>query len=94
MYLPGDVFTNPLKYQSPLSNMAMLELLRRMRKGVTVHGFRSAFSDWVGEETSIDQETREFCLAHVKGDKAEAAYRRGDSLEDNPLLGSWASHSP
>ena len=28
---------------SPLSNMAMLELLRGMRSGLSVHGFRSTF---------------------------------------------------
>ena len=36
----------------PLSNMAMLTLLRRMsRPGITVHGFRSTFRDWVAECT-------------------------------------------
>jgi len=34
----------------PLSNMAMLMLLRRMGvESVTVHGFRSTFRDWAGE---------------------------------------------
>ena len=32
----------------PLSNMAMLMLLRRMKvEDATVHGFRSAFRDWL-----------------------------------------------
>ena len=31
--------------QKPLSNMAMLELLRDLRPGYTVHGFRSTFRD-------------------------------------------------
>ena len=36
----------------PLSNMAMLTLLKRMsRHGITVHGFRSTFRDWVAECT-------------------------------------------
>ena len=39
---------------NPLSNMAMLELVRGMRgKGATVHGFRSSFRDWAAEQTSI-----------------------------------------
>lgn len=77
----------------PLSNMSMLELLRGMRSGVTVHGFRSAFSDWCGNETAHDAETREFSLAHVVGNKAEAAYRRGDSLEKRrALLADWAAY--
>ncbi|MCK1593789.1 site-specific integrase [Bradyrhizobium sp. 164] len=77
----------------PLSNMSMLELLRGMHKGVTVHGFRSAFSDWCGETTPYDAETREFCLAHVVGNKAEAAYRRGDSLEKRrAVLTDWTEY--
>jgi integrase len=36
------------KVKAPLSNMAMLELLRGMRgNGLTVHGFRSSFRDWL-----------------------------------------------
>lgn len=36
----------------PLSNMAMETVLRRMGlDGVTVHGFRSVFRDWAGNET-------------------------------------------
>jgi len=35
------------KRHHPLSNMAMLMLLRRMKvEGVTVHGFRSTFRYW------------------------------------------------
>ncbi len=38
------------KRHKPLSNMAMLMLLRRMQvEGVTVHGFRSTFRDWASE---------------------------------------------
>jgi integrase len=42
---------------APLSNMAMLELLKRMgREGLTVHGFRSRFRDWAAESTSYPGE--------------------------------------
>ena len=38
------------KSGKPLSNMAMLVLLRRMgRSDLTVHGFRSTFRDWCAE---------------------------------------------
>jgi integrase len=47
----GYVFPGA-KPKSPLSNMAMLELLRRVRgDGLTVHGFRSTFRDWAGDRT-------------------------------------------
>ena len=50
----------------PLSNMAMDMTLRRMRAGdVTVHGFRSSFRDWAGNETSFAREIAEAALAHV-----------------------------
>jgi len=48
---------------------------------VTVHGFRSSFCDWVGDETSCPHDLIETALAHVIGDKAERAYRRSAALE-------------
>ena len=71
----------------PLSNMAMLMLLRRMGRGdLTAHGFRSSFRDWVAEETTFPRELAEAALAHVNGDKTEAAYQRGDLLAKRRLL--------
>lgn len=76
----------------PLSNNAMLMLLRRMnRKGITVHGFRSTFRDWSSECTGYAREVCEMALAHTIGDKAEAAYRRGDLFEKRRrLMAEWA----
>jgi integrase len=66
----------------PLSNMALLALLKRMeRSDLTVHGFRSTFRDWAAESTSYPREVAEMALAHAIGDKVEAAYRRGDLFE-------------
>ncbi len=71
----------------PLSNMAMLELLRRMgREDLTVHGFRSTFRDWAAECTTYPREVCEMALAHAISDKVEAAYRRGDLFEKRRLL--------
>jgi integrase len=75
----------------PLSNMAMLELLRGMRPGTTVHGFRSSFRDWAAERTSYPNHVAEAALAHTIGDKVEKAYRRGDLLEKRRrLMADWA----
>lgn len=78
----------------PLSNMAMLELIRGMRgKGATVHGFRSSFRDWASETTAYPNEMLEIALAHVVGNKAEAAYRRGDQMEKRRrLMQDWAAY--
>ena len=77
-----------------LSATAMEMLLRRMdQDAVTVHGFRSAFRDWAGNETHFPREVAEAALAHVVGDKAEQAYRRGDALEKRrDIMQAWANH--
>jgi integrase len=77
----------------PLSNMAMLQTLRRMGRGdLTVHGFRSTFRDWTAERTTYPSEVAEAALAHVVGDKVEAAYRRGDLFDKRrKLMNAWAS---
>jgi integrase len=77
----------------PLSAMAMDMLLRRMGQDVTVHGFRSSFRDWAGNETHFPRELPEHALAHVLGDKAEQAYRRSDALEKRrALMEAWAAY--
>ncbi|MDI9848143.1 integrase arm-type DNA-binding domain-containing protein [Rhodoblastus sp. 17X3] len=81
------------KGDKPLSVMAMDMLLRRMDVDVTVHGFRSAFRDWAGNETQFAREVAEAALAHVIGDKAEQAYRRSDALEKRrSLMAAWAKY--
>ena len=78
----------------PLSNMAMEMVLRRMGvNNITIHGFRSAFRDWAGNETNFAREVAEAALAHVVGDKAEQAYRRGDALEKRrELMEAWGRY--
>ncbi|OQP84604.1 integrase [Rhizobium rhizosphaerae] len=77
----------------PLSVMAMDMLLRRMDVDFTVHGFRSSFRDWAGEETAFPREVAEAALAHVVGDQTERAYRRGDALEKRrKLMAAWANY--
>ena len=76
-----------------LSGMAMSMLLRRMKLDVTVHGFRSAFRDWSAESTNYPHEVCEMALAHVIGNKAEAAYRRGDLFDKRRrLMDEWAAY--
>jgi integrase len=77
----------------PLSNMAMLELLRGMRPGLTVHGFRSTFMDWCHERTSYPKVAIDMALAHKVADKVEAAYRRGDLFAKRAaLMSAWAGY--
>ena len=63
-----------------------------MQLGSQLHGFRSAFRDWVGERTHFPREIAEAALAHVVGDATERAYRRGDALEKRrELMNAWAA---
>ncbi|GAA4777200.1 tyrosine-type recombinase/integrase [Novosphingobium ginsenosidimutans] len=76
-----------------LSSMAMGMLMRRLDRKETVHGFRSAFRDWSAETTGFAHEVCEMALAHVIGNKAEAAYRRGDLFDKRrKLMEAWASY--
>lgn len=77
----------------PLSNMAFLMLLRRMKRAdLTAHGFRSTFRDWAGDATDYPREVIETALAHMVGDEVERAYRRGDALEKRrALMEDWGS---
>jgi integrase len=75
----------------PIGKNAMLELAGAVRPGITTHGFRSAFADWVTEKTDFPREVREMALAHAVGDKVEEAYRRGDLLDKRrQLMEAWA----
>jgi integrase len=70
----------------------LLELLTRLRPGITVHGFRSTFADWGAEQTAFPSEVREMALAHAVGSTVEAAYRRSDLFaKRRQLAEAWAA---
>jgi integrase len=83
-----------VKPGKPLSNMAMLATLKRMKRAdLTTHGFRSTFRDWASECTNHNPEIAEMALAHSVSNKVEAAYRRGDLLEKRvSLMADWAAY--
>jgi integrase len=81
------------KTNHPLSGMAFLMLLRRIKRDdITAHGFRSTFRDWAAERTSFPHEVAEMALAHMISDKVEAAYRRGNLfIKRRRLAEAWAA---
>ncbi|MDO8863705.1 tyrosine-type recombinase/integrase [Haliea sp. E1-2-M8] len=94
-----------LKVGRPISNMAMLMLVRGMDETqaggwrdnqgniITPHGFRSTFRDWAAENTAFENIVVEQALAHTIANQAEAAYRRGDLLERRrELMEAWARY--
>ena len=90
--LGSEVVFEGQKRHRPLSNMAMLMLLRRMKvEGVTVHGFRSAFRDWAAEVAKAPREVAEMSLAHKVGSDVERAYARSDLLDRRrTLMERWS----
>ena len=63
-------------------NQPLKSLTRLAPRGSTVHGLRSSFRDFCGNETSFPREPVELCLAHRIGDATEQAYRRSDATRD------------
>jgi integrase len=78
----------------PLSDMTMTKVLRDLGyEKVTVHGFRSSFTDWAAEKTKTPKEVVDKALAHKLIDRVEAAYRRTDFFERRRrLMKSWADY--
>jgi len=90
----GEFLFPGAKTGKTLSDMAMLSVLKRMKRSdLTVHGFRSTFRDWAAECTDYPNEMAEMALAHTVGDKVEAAYRRGDMFQKRRnMMADWANY--
>jgi integrase len=75
-----------------LSNMALLVLLRRMKRtDITSHGFRSTFRDWAAERGYQDP-VAEAALAHSVPDAVVAAYKRTTFFElRKKMMDDWAT---
>ncbi|MBK6490226.1 MAG: integrase arm-type DNA-binding domain-containing protein [Sphingomonadales bacterium] len=88
----GLVFSND--GEKPISDMTMTKLLRDAGiTGVTVHGFRSAFTDWAAETTDFPKEVADKALAHKLPNRVEAAYRRTDFFDKRrDLMTQWAAY--
>lgn len=64
----------------------------KLQRIAVPHGFRSTFKDWAAERTDYPNMVSEAALAHIVGDKTEAAYRRGHLLEKRAaLMADWAN---
>ncbi len=89
----GLIFPGPTP-KEPMSNNAMLSVLDRMGHGhVTVHGFRSTFSDWAEDTTNYPPAVIDRALSHSKKEKTQKAYFRTDLFERRaPLMEEWAKY--
>ncbi len=88
----GYVFPGARKGK-PFGHATMGAILQENAPGYVVHGLRSSFRDWAGEETSYPSEIAEWALGHKVGSAVERAYRRGDALEKRRgLMADWAAY--
>jgi integrase len=101
----GDHVFPGLRPRKPLSNMAMLGLLKNMNRDksgepnwvdpksgrpITPHGLRATFRTW-GEDAGFPRELLEESLGHQIGTAVERAYRRTDSFDRRrAIMDAWA----
>jgi integrase len=89
-------FVFPGDRRDHLSDMALEMVLRRMKVDpavATVHGFRSSFRDWGGEETKFQWDILEVSIAHTVGGKTQQAYQRGDLFERRrQVMTAWGRY--
>jgi integrase len=90
----GDDFIFPGQKGAGQSSMTLLALLqRRMKRAASVHGFRSAFRDWCGDEGGVPRDLAEASLAHVIKDATERAYRRKTAVERRrQVMQQWCDY--
>jgi integrase len=103
---PDDLVFPSRDPRKPLSEMAMLMMLRRIPTGEkrddgedetysdlsTVHGFRAGFSSWAREKTRFRVDAIEAALAHREQDRVAAAYSHmAEYRKDRAALATaWA----
>jgi integrase len=77
----------------PPSPESLLRVMRRMGRSEAVHGFRSSFRVWAGEQSSTSPDIIEMCLAHKVGGNVERAYQRSTLLDRRrQLMENWCRH--
>ncbi|WP_273794205.1 tyrosine-type recombinase/integrase [Brucella intermedia] len=89
----SDLIFEGDKENTPISDTAMVKMFRASGAGSsTLHGLRSSFRDWCGDETDYPRDIAEAALAHRLRDKTEAAYRRGTALaKRRSMMNDWAA---
>jgi integrase len=89
--IAGTDLVFPSSKNTPLSDMTLTAVLRRMKVDAVPHGFRSTFATWAQERTGYPSDVRERALAHTVGSKTTGAYERGDQFDKRvQLMVDWA----
>jgi integrase len=81
------------KSGQPLSNLAMLQLMKVLRPKYVPHGFRSTFRTWAAETTGYPHDVCEQALAHTIRNAVERAYQHSDLFDKRrKLMAAWADY--
>jgi integrase len=73
-----------------LGSQALAQALHRLRRDVTVHGFRSSFRSWAADHR-VPHEIAEMALGHAIPAAVVRAYQRSNLLEQRRrLMDTWA----
>ena len=89
----GNPLVFPMRSGRPISASTLPKMLQYHRIAAVAHGFRSSFRDWAAEETDHPREVIEAALAHVVGNKVEAAYAGSDLFERRRrLMNDWEAY--
>jgi integrase len=90
----GRVFTTGNTASGAINPTSMLKLLKKLRPGVTCHGFRSSFASWAEAQKVYSTKAIDLCLAHVEGNRTRRAYLRAALWDERrALMGAWAAFS-
>lgn len=83
--------SNGMVFIQKLSDVAASKALKIISyPEATIHGLRSSFRDWCGDNTNFSREVCEAALAHAVQNQTEAAYRRSDLFEKRrDLMMQW-----
>lgn len=81
---------------APYRPNALTGVIARTGYKCTMHGMRSTFRNWAGEDVKGNwhRDVIEFCIAHRIGDAAEHAYWTAEMIERRrALMEAWAKYA-
>jgi integrase len=80
----------PNRSGTALSDAALLECLKGVKSGITVHGWRSTFMGWATQK-GYSRDLTDKALAHQEPNQVRRAYQRDELVEERrSMMNKWA----
>ena len=81
-----------VRSRKPMSDNTLTKCLRESGVNSTLHGFRSSFRDWCGDN-NVPRDIAEFSLSHAVGNATEQAYYRTRLIDQRrDVMRRWAAY--